>query len=131
MNERYRVLFPLVLTFSIFTLFFLTVKLFFNSWGIDLRVILVANCLFFLTSFLVFRILRKAMQNPNPNVFVRSVMAGMMIKMFIVLAAVMAYVFGSGESFNKPSVFISLLLYLVYLAVEVALMMKLNKRKNA
>ena len=71
------------------------------------------------------------MQHSNPNVFIRSVMAGMMIKMFIVIVAVIAYVLLSGKSFNKPAIFISLLLYLVYLAVEVAAVMKLNKRKNA
>ena len=131
MNVRYKVLQPLVLTFSLFTLILLIAKLFFDNNGIDFIVILIANALFFLMSILVFRMQRKAMQHSNPNVFIRSVMAGMMIKMFIVIVAVMAYVLLSGKNFNKPAIFISLLLYLVYLAVEVAAVMKLNKRKNA
>lgn len=131
MHPRYKVLFPLIFTFSLFTLVFLIAKLFFNTGNIDLTVILVANALFFLISLLVFRMQLKAMQHSNPNVFIRSVMAGMMIKMFIVIVAVIAYVLLSGKFFNKPAIFISLLLYLVYLAVEVAAVMKLNKRKNA
>ena len=131
MNVRYKVLQPLVLTFSLFTLILLIAKLFFDNNGIDFIVILIANVLFLLMSILVFRMQRKAMQHSNPNVFIRSVMAGMMIKMFIVIVAVMAYVLLSGKNFNKPAIFISLLLYLVYLAVEVAAVMKLNKRKNA
>ena len=131
MNVKYRMFFPLVLTFSLFTLILLIAKLFFDNNGIDFIVILIANALFFLMSILVFRMQRKAMQHSNPNVFIRSVMAGMMIKMFIVIVAVMAYVLLSGKNFNKPAIFISLLLYLVYLAVEVAAVMKLNKRKNA
>ena len=131
MHPRYMVLFPLIFTFSLFTLVLLIAKLFFNTGNIDLTVILVANALFFLISLLVFRMQLKAMQHSNPNVFIRSVMAGMMIKMFIVIVAVIAYVLLSGKFFNKPAIFISLLLYLVYLAVEVAAVMKLNKRKNA
>ncbi len=131
MNVKYRMFFPLVLTFSLFTLILLIAKLFFDNNGIDFIVILIANALFFLMSILVFRMQRKAMQHSNPNVFIRSVMAGMMIKMFAVIVAVMAYVLLSGKNFNKPAIFISLLLYLVYLAVEVAAVMKLNKRKNA
>ena len=131
MHPRYKVLFPLIFTFSLFTLVLLIAKLFFNTGNIDLTVILVANALFFLISLLVFRMQLKAMQHSNPNVFIRSVMAGMMIKMFIVIVAVIAYVLLSGKFFNKPAIFISLLLYLVYLAVEVAAVMKLNKRKNA
>ena len=131
MNVRYKVLQPLVLTFSLFTLILLIAKLFFDNNGIDFIVILIANVLFLLMSILVFRMQRKAMQHSNPNVFIRSVMAGMMIKMFIVIVAVMAYVLLSGKNFNKPAIFISLLLYLVYLAVEVAAVLKLNKRKNA
>ena len=131
MNVKYRMFFPLVLTFSLFTLILLIAKLFFDNNGIDFIVILIANVLFLLMSILVFRMQRKAMQHSNPNVFIRSVMAGMMIKMFAVIVAVMAYVLLSGKNFNKPAIFISLLLYLVYLAVEVAAVMKLNKRKNA
>ena len=131
MNVKYRMFFPLVLTFSLFTLILLIAKLFFDNNGIDFIVILIANVLFLLMSILVFRMQRKAMQHSNPNVFIRSVMAGMMIKMFAVIVAVMAYVLPSGKNFNKPAIFISLLLYLVYLAVEVAAVMKLNKRKNA
>ncbi len=131
MNVRYKVLLPLVLTFSLFTLALLIAKLFFKDSSIDLVVILVANALFFLMSIFVFSIQRKAMQHSNPNVFIRSVMAGMMIKMFAVIVAVITYVLLSGKIFNKPAIFISLLLYLVYLSVEVAAVMKLNKRKNA
>ena len=71
------------------------------------------------------------MKNANPNVFVRSVMGSMMIKMFIVVGVVFAYVAFSGGHYNKRGVFISLFFYLIYLAVEVYAVMKLNNQKNA
>jgi len=98
---------------------------------VDFVVLLGANVLFFLVSVVAFRIQYNAMQNSNPNVFIRKVMTTMLLKMGVALAAVIAYVLISGKNFNKPAVYISMLIYLVYLVVEVGLVMKLNKRKNA
>ena len=131
MNPAVQVLRPLVITFLFFTGVFLLLKLFFGHWNIGTGAILVANCLFFLVSLLIFRMQAKAMLDKNPQVFVRSVMAGMMIKMGVVVAAVAGYVLPDVKGFNRPAVYISLLLYIVYLAVEVAAVTKLNKHKNA
>ena len=131
MTERYKVFLPLIFTFVVILLLLLVTFLFFNDLNIDFKVILVANCLFFTISLFVFRIQHKAMKDPNPNIFIRTVMGGMMIKMGIVAAAVILYVLLNRKSFNKASVFIALLLYLIYLGVEVASVMKLNKQRNA
>jgi spore maturation protein SpmA len=105
--------------------------LFWKDSKIDFIVLFGANVLFFLVSVMAFRMQYTAMQNSNPNVFIRKVMSTMLLKMGIALVAVMAYVLICGKSFNKPAVYISMLIYLVYLVVEVGLVMKLNKRKNA
>ncbi len=98
--------------------------------GMDNLVLLGANTLFLLMCILVFFIQKKALSNPNPNVFIRSVMSGMMIKMFSCVIAVLIYTVSSGAAFNKRSVFVSLLLYLVYLGVEVMAVSRLNKKSN-
>ena len=131
MNQRSNVLSPLAVTFILFAAAIVLVWLFWKSTSIDFVVLLGANVLFFLVSIMAFRIQYAAMQNSNPNVFIRKVMSTMLLKMGIALIAVMAYVLIAGKSFNKPAVYISMLIYLVYLVVEVALVMKLNKRKNA
>jgi hypothetical protein len=74
---------------------------------------------------------KKAMQNANPNVFVRSVMAGTMIKMLIIAGAFIVYVLVAGKAINKPALYISIFLYFLYLAIEVTILMKMNKQKNA
>lgn len=131
MNPQRKVLLPLVLLFIIVNSFLLTAKGMLTKWGVDRDVVIIANVLFFLVSVLVFFMQRKALTNPNPHAFVRSVMGGMMIKMFICIIAVVIYVVASGKDYSKPAVFASLFLYLLYLAVEVAAIMKLNKRTDA
>ncbi len=131
MNQRSKVVLPLVITFILFAAVLVVAWVLWKDSNIDFVVLLFANVLFFLVSLMAFNMQYKAMQNKNPNVFIRKVMTTMLLKMAIALSAVMAYVLGSGKSFNKPAVYISMLIYLVYLVVEVAVVMKLNKRKNA
>lgn len=130
MNQRFAILLPLIITFILFSVVFALAGLLWAASNVNFVVLLAANLLFFVVSLLAFRKQYKAMQNSNPNVFIRSVMGTMLLKMAVALFAVMAYVLGSGKNFNRPAVYISMLIYLVYLVVEVALVMKLNKRKN-
>lgn len=133
MNFRYKALLPLFITFLLLTAIILSAKFFYGDKGIeiDYTIVMAANCLFFLVSLLVFRMQFKAMYNSNPNVFIRSVMSGMIIKIFACIAAVVAYYFLSGTLFNKPAVYISMIIYIIFLVVEVRTIMKLNKQKNA
>jgi len=102
-----------------------------NHINIDVEVLQAANIILYILSLITLNLQVKAMNNTNPNVFMRSVMGSMMIKMFIVVAIVFAYVILSGNHFNKRGIFISLFFYLIYLAVEVYSLMKLNSQKNA
>jgi predicted membrane protein len=102
-----------------------------NHINIDVVVLQGANAILYILSLITLNLQIKAMNNTNPNVFIRSVMGSMMIKMFIVVAIVFAYTILSGDHFNKRGIFISLFFYLIYLAVEVFSLMKLNKQKNA
>jgi hypothetical protein len=129
-NRRKQVL-PLLFLFIFFNAFFLLFKTFLEKYGVNKDILLIANTLFFLTNFITLFLQSRALQNTNPNVFVRSMMAGMMVKMFVVLVAFIIYVLLYGKAVNKPAIYISIFLYFLYLAVEVAIVMKLNKQKNA
>ena len=130
MNAPGRLLLPLVLLFSLITglIFILFSTL--QHYHIDGNVLLGSNALFFIISIVSFFIQRNGLQNKNPHVFVRSVMAGMMVKMVLCIIAVIGYVYFSGIGFNKRAVFIALFLYLIYLATEVFVVMKMNKNKK-
>ena len=131
MNPGYKVLVPLFTSFIVCAILIFSAKIFFADRGVDYTVLIAADCLFFLVSLIVFRMQYRALQNSNPNVFVRSVMSGMIIKVLVCLAAVVAYYFLSGKYFNKPAVYFSMIIYMIFLTVEVRVIMKLNKQKNA
>ena len=131
MNFNFRPVRPLVITFFILTAIIFTGSIFYKEKGFDYLVLMGGNCLFFLISLFVFRMQYLAMYNSNPNVFIRSVMSGMIIKVFACVIAIVAYYFISKPAFNKLAVFASMVIYIVYLVVEVRTIMKLNKTKNA
>lgn len=121
----------MIITFLVLSIIIFFGNLFYKERGIDYLVLMGGNCLFFLVSLFVFRMQHVAMFNSNPHVFIRSVMGGMIVKVFACVIAVVAYYFISKGAFNKPAVYISMVIYIVYLVVEVRTIMKLNKTKNA
>jgi len=131
MNSQKKIIFPLFIIFLFLSASLSISKTILSKWGIDYKVLLVANALFFLVSLGVFFMQKKALYHTNPNVFIRSVMAGMLIKMGVCVFAVIVYRLLAGNSVNKVSVFVAMFLYLLYLAVEVRVIMKLNRQKNA
>jgi hypothetical protein len=131
MDFSFKAALPLFITFLVLAAIIFAANIFYTGKGLDYAVVMGGNFLFFLISLFVFRMQYLAMYNKNPQVFIRSVMGGMLIKVFGCLIAVVAYYFISGTAFNKPAVYASMVMYIVYLVVEVRTIMKLNKTKNA
>lgn len=131
MGVQRKLMLPLILVFIIINTFLIVFKARLVAWSVDRELLLWANCLFFLLNVSVFWLQRKALENSNPNVFIRSVMGSMFLKMMVVVAIFFVYITIVKKTINKPAVFAALFLYLVYLAAEVVALMKLNKQKNA
>jgi hypothetical protein len=130
MYPRKSIILPLLIVFTLTNLTLYAAREIVEKWGIDFNVLFFANDLFFLLSLVAFYMQRKALENSNPNVFFRSVMGGMLIKMFVTITAVIVYRLVSGDGVSKVSVFSAMFLYLLYLGVEVSIITKLNRKKN-
>lgn len=131
MNARNKLIMPLITLFVIFSGSVVASRNLLAKWGIDSDVLVIANIIFFLVSLLAFFMQQKALNNSNPNVFIRSVMGGMLVKMGVVITAVIVYRLVAGNAVSKVSVFAAMFLYLIYLVVEVAVITKLNKQQHA
>jgi len=131
MNARNKLIMPLITLFVIFSGSVVASRNLLAKWGIDSDILVIANIIFFLVSLLAFFMQQKALNNSNPNVFIRSVMGGMLVKMGVVITAVIVYRLVAGNAVSKVSVFAAMFLYLIYLVVEVAVITKLNKQQHA
>jgi hypothetical protein len=131
MNNNRKAILPLVLLFIILNTFCITGRSLLEKYNIDNIVLIAANAILFISNFVTLILLQRSLKNSNPNVFVRSMMAGTLIKFMMVAISFMIYAVVAKKNINKPAVYISIFLYFLYLAVEVSLMLKLNKQKNA
>ncbi len=131
MRKNINQIIPLVIVFTMISGLLVAFSSALQSKGFNIEVLIYANILLIVISMISYFMQAKALSNKNPNVFIRSVMGGMMMKMFVCVIAVFLYVSYAGPQYNKRSVFAALFLYLVYLATEVAVVMKMNKRKHA
>ena len=98
---------------------------------VSLKVLTIGNILLFLLTLFTIAFQKKALDNKNPNVFIRSIMSSMLVKMLAVAGGVIIYVKANVGTFSKGGIFAVLVLYLFYLAAEVYTVMKMNSRKNA
>ncbi len=127
MSKKYTPLF-LLFVFLMATVFIFKSSLL--SMGFDISFLYISNIILFALSFLGFSVQLKGLQSANNNAFVRGVYSSLLIKIFIVMIAILAYVFITHGKVNKPSLFTSMALYIVYTCVEVTQLMKIARKKT-
>ncbi len=103
-----------------------------DNHGFNRNVLQIANLILFAITFIGFLLQQLSLKSSNPQAFIRSVYGAMMLKLFICMIAVFAYAFVLKNNLNKPSLFTSMGMYILYSIVEVSVLMKsLRKNKNA
>jgi hypothetical protein len=125
-----RAVVPLFIFFIIVNAFCTIFKTWLTHKSIDPIVLGFANFILFIISLAIFLMQRSALKNPNPNAFVRSVMAGTFIKLFGIGVAVTLYLFLAGENKSVYAIVAAMFLYIVYTVIEVNTASKMNKKNG-
>ncbi|MBS4042808.1 MAG: hypothetical protein KGZ59_03230 [Chitinophagaceae bacterium] len=123
---------PLFLFFILINCAIIPLKSWLYKHQINTDVVVAANFLLFLLSAINIALHKKALQNKNPNVAIRSIMGGTLIKLMLISIAIFIYLMVAGEKRNSYGIFTGMVLYLVYTIIEVriATKMKSNNGKN-
>ncbi len=125
-----KLLFPTLLLFVTISLIFMVAATFWENIGVDHWVVLISNLLLYIISAITVWMHLQAINNPNPNVFTRSVMGGTVLKLFVLGVAVMIYLVIAGSKKNVYSIFIGMFLYMIYTAFDVKAALQLNKNQK-
>ena len=128
-RTKFKGFLPVVIFFVALNAFLISGRTMLQRWGADQEVLIIGNTLLFIITFFSFLIAQRGLKNPNPNVFVRSVMGSIMIKMFLLVIAAFVYISIFKKGINKPALFGCMGLYLVYTFMEVAALTRLLKQK--
>ncbi len=100
-----------------------------EEYGFNIGFLLVANALLFILTFLGFYVQTKGVRSSNVNAFIRGIYSSLLLKMFVIVAAILIYILLMGGETNTPSILASMAIYLVYTFLEVIQLMKIA-RKN-
>ncbi len=122
---------PLIILFGIFDLLILLSGRWLDMHSINHSVLLLANVLFFLLELITAFIHTQTLKNNNPYAFVRSVTLASFLKLIVVAAAVLIYLFEAGSNRSIYAVIVAMVLYIFYTIVEVKAAMRLNKNRHA
>ena len=121
---------PVVLLFVILNAFFLTGKNMLQRWNVDHEVLIVGNALLFGITLISFLLAQKGLRNTNTHAFIRSIIGGIIIKLFVSVIAAFIYISIFKKNINKPALFTCMGLYLVYTFFEVSVLTKQLKQKT-
>lgn len=119
-----------LVAFVIITIATIAAKNWLAAQLIDYRVVLGGNILLFLISVVTTTMSVKALNNPNPHAFVRAVYAGFLIRLFTCAIAAILYIVFAKDGVNKYGLFLSMLTYFVYTAIEVSAIQKILREKK-
>ena len=130
MYAKYSKLFlPSVLLFVFITIVFMLVPQFWDRNGVNHIVVAIANLLLFGLSMLTLWMHSKAIKNPNPNVFLTSVMGSTVLKLFVLGIATVVYLVIAGKDKSILAIIAGMVLYVAYTVLDVKSALLLNKKQ--
>ena len=128
--ENKKIFLPVIFVFIVLNGLIIVFKTFLEKNGFDRDFLIIANPFFFILSLAGFFLQRKGLQSDNTNVFIRGVYSAIIMKLFVCIIAVTIYAFIKTRSINRPAIFFSMGLYVIYTSIEVAALMKVAKGKS-
>jgi len=120
---------PIIILFVVINLLLLIFKESLIEKGFQLNFVFVANLILFLLSSFGFFIQTKSANSSNINAFIRGVYSSLLMKMFVIVAAIFIYIFVTGGEVNKAAIFASMAIYLLYTSIEVVQLMQIARKK--
>ena len=130
MKEIYNKSAPLIVLFILINAVAFIFKSFLHDQGFGIKFLLTANLILFCMSLFAFFIQMSGLKSTNINAFIRGVYGSLLVKVFIVIIALGIYLFITKGKVNKPSLFTSMGLYILYTVIEVRQLMKISRRKT-
>ncbi len=118
---------PILILFIAVNVFCAVLFNWIRSTGINPDVLLVGNLIVCMLTYLSFYLLYKGLKAKSTAGFLSSVYSSFLIKLFVAGIIVFVYAKMSAGNMNMPAVFTSMVLYLVYMFIELKGLLTLIK----
>jgi hypothetical protein len=132
MNKRFfDAVKPLIGLFTIITIIAVAGKGWLSQYNIDWRVVTVGNFLLLSVGLAGLFLMMKTLKSSNPQSFVRAMYGSFIIKFFVLAVAAFVYIMVAKKAVNKEGLVICAALYIAYTYLEIKILTKLLKNKDA
>lgn len=122
---------PLVVVFLVTAALIFVFRGFLVQKGVNWQVLSGGNLFVYIITVISMHLLSKGLNADETHLFIRHAYSGIMLKLFASAAAAFIYIWLAGDDLNKPALFISMLLYLIYSFVEIRVILReSNAKKN-
>ena len=91
---------------------------------------LYGNAWLLIVTTLAYYFERRGVREANSHAFFRWIYTGMLLKMFLCIAAVVVYAFTDRAAITKGAVLVWLLFYIIYTGVEISLLLRESKERR-
>lgn len=96
----------------------------------DLIALIAGNIALAAISVISFTIINNGIKSDKAQAFVRAKMSATMLKFFMCIGLLLAYIFINNRQVHKPSLFLFIGMYVVYSAIEAVPLSKLARQKK-
>jgi hypothetical protein len=110
---------PILLFFGLVNIVLMIAASWVGKLGIDADVMMVANLFVCLLTLFSFWMLHKGLRAKSTTSFLTAVYGSFLAKLILAAVAVVVYATVAGDDMNKPAVFAAMVLYLVYMFLEI------------
>jgi len=118
------------LLFLFFTGVFFLFKALFPDLSFNLSVVLTGNLILLMATLLSFVFYKRSLVNSRGAYIVRMMYTAMLVKMFICLVAITAYIIAKRSTIDKTAIVICFGLYLIYTFVELSVLMQMSRAQK-
>jgi hypothetical protein len=101
-----------------------------NQLGVNLTVLHGAHLILWLITLFTYRMAARSFSNPNPQVSVRALLLGMIVKFLVISLAAFVYIIFQRKQVNIPALVGSAVLYIIYTVLETNWLLKALKRPS-
>lgn len=129
MRSKLKPFTPVILLFILLNAFFIGGAEILTGWNADGTVLIYGNLLLFVITFFSYLLAVKGLNSSNPHQFTRAIFSSMLLKLFIGMIAALFYIATYKKNLNKPALFGTMGLYLVYTFLEVYILTRMLKNK--
>lgn len=121
---------PVVILWLLISTLLLLKMNWFEKQGYSVTFIVIANTILFILSMVALWIQSRNLHSSNPYAFIRGVFSATLVKMLLIIGALFVFLLVDEGGVNKPALFVSMAIYVVYTSLEVYQLMKMVRKKS-